>query len=566
MIELIKEAFDNDSLTISQLPFERSQIDGYQPSTSNYLTPESLFDVFLWPPNTFAVCAKFLYTTGAYKRTISGEKGKGWTRQDRLQVQSLGHAWKSFILTDLKIPMRPAKSLLNQIYTVFCQDNWRDISVLGKDSDFVKQLLILFLAADQSFDELDTIRLEYNNIAAKYLRYLKMNHVAEDLYDLSISQNRFGTVHYKHCVCQSGISLNSMSHNLAYIKPDIDTLYVEKLANPDDRGVLNLLIYPWPEVVEKSNFQSVSDQQMLEMDDFFGFFEFSHDNIKDGKKVTAKLSQIREEIGEVDLIVLPECAMTYDNAETVANSIFNHYKQMAQEQNNPSLMDDCPTLVTGVFKHGSNSEYGANALMVHYVSAEELGVERVQAKTEQKKHHRWFLDRPQIFNYKLGNALTPSKKWWEYIEVSKRSLISYYCERHNYQMSPLICEDLARQDPVGSVVRALGPNLIIALLLDGPQLRTRWPGRYASVLADDPGGSVLSVTPLGMTLRADGSGFPPSRVVALWSEPGKSIELSLDEGKEGILLTLEKAKVDQWTADGRKTTRTSLQYAGHVSV
>jgi hypothetical protein len=154
----------------------------------------------------------------------------------------------------------------------------------------------------------------------------------------------------------------------------------------------------------------------------------------------------------------------------------------------------------------------------------------------------------------------------EYIEVTNRAVISYYCEKHDYQFTPLICEDLARQDPVGPVVRALGPNLIVALLLDGPQLASRWPGRYASVLADDPGAGVLSVTSLGMTLRADGSGFPPSRIVALWSEPGKSRELTLQPEKQSILLTLEKAKTNQWTADGRNTIRTALNYAGHISI
>jgi hypothetical protein len=60
-------------------------------------------------------------------------------------------------------------------------------------------------------------------------------------------------------------------------------------------------------------------------------------------------------------------------------------------------------------------------------------------------------------------------------------------------------EDLARPDPVGDLVRSVGPNLVIALLMDGPQLRARWSGRYAMSLADDPGSFVLSVTSLGTT-------------------------------------------------------------------
>jgi hypothetical protein len=93
-----------------------------------------------------------------------------------------------------------------------------------------------------------------------------------------------------------------------------------------------------------------------------------------------------------------------------------------------------------------------------------------------------------------------------------------------------------------------------------------WPGRYASILADDPGAGVLSVTPLGMTLRSDGGDFGPSRVVALWSEPGLNETLTLGEGKHCIVLSLKKEKEDQWTADGRKSKRTALKYFTHISI
>ena len=62
--------------------------------------------------------------------------------------------------------------------------------------------------------------------------------------------------------------------------------------------------------------------------------------------------------------------------------------------------------------------------------------------------------------------------------------------RETATLSVLICEDLARYDPVLTVMNAIGPNLVIALLMDGPQLERRWCGRYATALADDPGSSV----------------------------------------------------------------------------
>jgi 5-methylcytosine-specific restriction enzyme A len=75
-------------------------------------------------------------------------------------------------------------------------------------------------------------------------------------------------------------------------------------------------------------------------------------------------------------------------------------------------------------------------------------------------------------------------------------------------------------------MRSVGPNLVVALLMDGPQLTARWPARYASVLADDPGSSVLTLTSLGMCLRSRSTTAPAAPkefpVVFLFSgESGK---------------------------------------------
>ena len=135
------------------------------------------------------------------------------------------------------------------------------------------------------------------------------------------------------------------------------------------------------------------------------------------------------------------------------------------------------------------------------------------------------------------------------------------------KLCPLICEDLARQEPVAQAVRAVGPNLVVSLLLDGPQLSNRWPGKYAAVLSDDPGSSVLTLTALGMTLRATGLGHPPSREVALWSEPGKGAEsLILDDDAAGIVIELEMKDEKMWTMDGRDKIKPVLRKICHTSI
>ena len=94
----------------------------------------------------------------------------------------------------------------------------------------------------------------------------------------------------------------------------------------------------------------------------------------------------------------------------------------------------------------------------------------------------------------------------------------------------LICEDLARQDPVSELIRAVGPNLVVALLMDGPQLEHRWAAKYATVLAEDPGSSVLTVTSLGMARLSRPPKKPVSRAVALWKDPvSGAVEVALPE-------------------------------------
>ena len=65
----------------------------------------------------------------------------------------------------------------------------------------------------------------------------------------------------------------------------------------------------------------------------------------------------------------------------------------------------------------------------------------------------------------------------------------------------LVCEDLAQNDDVAEVIRSVGPTLVVTPLLDGPQLTVRWAARYASVLADDPGSVVATLSAYGMVQR-----------------------------------------------------------------
>ena len=96
--------------------------------------------------------------------------------------------------------------------------------------------------------------------------------------------------------------------------------------------------------------------------------------------------------------------------------------------------------------------------------------------------------------------------------------------------------------------------LVIALLMDGPQLASRWPARYATVLADDPGSSVLTLTSVGMAeLSRPPNVQATSRAVALWKDAksGEAVSIELPPSMEGVILSLSRKLVMEYAADGR---------------
>lgn len=174
----------------------------------------------------------------------------------------------------------------------------------------------------------------------------------------------------------------------------------------------------------------------------------------------------------------------------------------------------------------------------------------------QLKHHRWCLDRNQILQYGLGGRLPASRECWERTAIGSRT-VNFVTLGSWLTMCVLVCEDLARQDPVADVIRAVGPNMVFALLMDGPQLRNRWPSRYASVLAEDPGSSVLTITSLGMAKRSrrreEEAAMPDrSGTIALWRDAiyGER-EISIENGHDACVLSLVCRTTREFTIDGR---------------
>src|SRR5262245_30715536 len=127
----------------------------------------------------------------------------------------------------------------------------------------------------------------------------------------------------------------------------------------------------------------------------------------------------------------------------------------------------------------------------------------------------------------------------------------------------LVCQDLAETDELADVIRSVGPTVVFTVLLDGPQLSSRWAARYASVFADDPGSVVLTLTSFGMAQRSRPPGREASSIVALLKDADQGVrEIPLEPGAQAVLLTASGSRATRRTADGRRPVDTGTHLFG----
>jgi hypothetical protein len=184
------------------------------------------------------------------------------------------------------------------------------------------------------------------------------------------------------------------------------------------------------------------------------------------------------------------------------------------------------------------------------------GVSQDWFHLRQDKHHRWSLDESQILQYHLGGVLHPHIRWYEAIDTPRPS-VQFMETGAGTLTANIVCEDLTQNDEVSEIIRSVGPTFMTAFLLDGPQLASRWGARYASVLADDPGAAVLTLTSYGMARRSRPGRHDPSAVIALWKESdGGAREIPLEPGAHGVLLTVCGDVATRRSADQRRPADT----------
>lgn len=527
----------------------------------SFTSPEnkSLNQLISWPPNVFIILYSIVEYTDKYRLLVSPQDHIQWKDSHNKICDELVRSWVSYL--DYVIAKKGTFTdvgflLQKYLDNVFNAVNFnRCIYELMNENVFCESVFSLIISIDKLFCKKSgrNIHTEvYGSMVVRDFNYriYAMENPTYDTSFINLADNdpKFGVVAWKYNTPQSGLTLNNLTQNLTYIKPAVKYTHninkVDKVRHA--KKSYNILVIPWPFNI-KDEYFTPSTIVNRNMDDYFDFFDYHPTDDFDIKYLLSFVLSALKRVGFIDLIVFPECALSKIQ--------FNLFTKKLHEIFNKNA----PSLLSGVY--GKDGENGSNAAVLGFVDEDLLAFNNII----QEKHHRWFLDRNQLRNYNLAASLNPGKKWWENIAVGRRKLATLETA-DGVILCPLVCEDLARQEPVAQAVRAVGPNLVVSLLLDGPQIAQRWPGKYAAVLSDDPGCSVLSVTALGMTQRATGLGHAPSRDVALWSEPGKPSEtLQVTSTSGSLVLELELESVKMWSLDGRAEEKPILRKKMHTT-
>lgn len=333
----------------------------------------------------------------------------------------------------------------------------------------------------------------------------------------------------------SGCTLRSLTHHLS-LHPSSgqlkSTWILPPLHKTQDRKSFNILYIPYPFQMDDDIFQfnKIATKK-------YGTFTLNQSWLKKGTPISKIIEELMNNASSqkkrIDAVLLPEASINEEEYESIVAVIEKKSKPSA-----PIL------LICGATSNKSGSD--ENVSICTLISKKNTNI-----SFKQKKHHRWSLDDSQLSNY--GIAAPNSKtRWWEHIQINNRAL-NYFVFRHGSCLATLVCEDLARTDPCQASIRSVGPNLLIAMLMDGPQMKGRWPERYAMGLADDPGTSVLTVTSTGLIHRSNKVLKKSSNSVALWRDciSNETKELGLGPGKRGLLLELKNCQREEESLDGR---------------
>ena len=517
-------------------------------STWQAVVPTPITDEFLeWPADLFALTDVILTRSEAYRFVLSPPSGMKWPPARFLNwsdaVEEASRQWSVWV----ENRYGPIPDLLAEEWKVFRERAEIPLEELAKGHDWrmCEALLTLHAIADEACAGLGVALDRSDGKGCLYRAWGR--ELLARTGSLARIQTHFLRVLPKIRTPPNGTSWRSFSRYACVQRPGVEVRWYRAPARrsgtePRARHA-NLLLLPWPLRVRESDFHPLKGSAQRLAKDPFGLFEFAPSEKLDLDLVSRTIAAARDEVDSVDVVLLPESAID----ESEVNDLEALLDRLGVTQ-----------LVTGV-RQGTPppGQLPGNWVHIGVNPKLEKGAPLPQCTGEQwfhirqNKHHRWSLDEGQVSQYHLGGALHPHIRWWEAMDVPRQSL-RFLELGDDIILVSLVCEDLAQIDEVSEIIRSVGPTLVFTPLLDGPQLNSRWAARYASVLADDPGSAVLTLTSFGMAQRCRPNGLDSVPVVALWKDPVRGVrEIPLEPGAQGVLLTVCGDRSTRRTADGR---------------
>ena len=504
-------------------------------------------ELLAWPPDLFALTEMILERSQAYRFVFSPPAGKEWPPRRPPSwaeaVEEAGRDWSVWV----QDRQAAAPGLLSEEWLAFCERAETPLEHLAEAGDWrlCEAVLTLHAIADEACAGLG-VALDSPGGQGCTFRARARELLARTGSLARISSHSLRVLP-KARTTPNGTSIRSLSRYACIQRPGVEVRWHKvpaRHAETDPRtDHANLLFLPWPLRVRESDFRPVKGSVHSLTKDPLGLFEFAPSEGLDLDLLSRVLVAARDEVEAVDCVILPESAVDEGDINDLEAVLDRHGVVM---------------LITGVRQHSSQPGQLPSSWVHTGLSPRlEKGSPLPDATGEpwfhirQHKHHRWSLDEAQIYQYHLGSALHPHVRWWEAIEVPRQRLHILELGEQITIVS-LVCEDLAQIDDVADIIRSVGPTVVVALLLDGPQLRSRSAARYASVLADDPGSAVATLTSFGMAQRSRPQGRESSPMIALWTDPGGGTrEIPLEAGAHGVLLTTCGGNGARRTVDGR---------------
>lgn len=564
---------------------------------------------FDWPPDVFLLTSLLLHRTGAYRAGSSPPRSELWPEANWPKTcRTCALEWRKWICgpPESRGPGKP-HPLENYIKRI--EDSWKipvndlhNVEIVLADRkglnmpaeiwNLCKCLLELHAIADETMRGVGTLFAPHVSLYSHETVLYSNEHVvappgierihlqANLLLALRGTLSRIGKhrgiVLPKSRTPQSGVTLRSLSLHLSFHHTEVDVAWRAVPWTNVEENTLNLLLVPWPYHIRAEAFKPEMGPESAERLGNSGFFAYDPHCGDDGagkpfdpQEIVALVLAAEREAKRVHFLVFPEAALDQDDLDRLKRAL-------EDSEIRPSHM---PLVVAGLTgredDNALSGEDGDASSRKDDVAFNRVVVSIFYAQRwfdmVQDKHHRWKLDPEQISSYSLGGTLSGARSWWEAIRIPRRRL-SFLTSNSWLTLAPLICEDLARLEPISDVIRGVGPTLLIALLLDGPQLTTRWPSRYASVLADDPGTSVLTLTSLGMCQRALPARVKtPEEAARIRAENGNSVALwndqfwrwhsiKIDPRDRAALLTVATQWIKEDTFDTRAEAENSAVF------